>query len=145
MTAFADIVMPFKHYAYNVKEIAEPETIEEALSSSHAREWKLATESEYRSLIENDTWDLVEIPEERTAVGCQWILKVKYNGEGNIVRFKSRLVARGYSHSHEIDFNETLFFTCCAFINSYSFGPCCSKGYDCSSNGCSYCVPQWKA
>ena len=70
-------------------------------------EWKLATDSEYSSLMENDTWDLVELPEGRTAVGCKWVFKVKYNGEGKAVRFKSRLVAKGYSQKHGIDFEET--------------------------------------
>ena len=31
-------------------------------SSPHAREWTLATDSEYQSLIDNNTWDLVELP-----------------------------------------------------------------------------------
>ena len=59
------------------------------------------------NLIDNDTWDLVELPEGRTAVGCKWVFKVKHNGEGKVVRFKSRLVAKGYSQRHGIDFEET--------------------------------------
>ena len=34
----------------------------EARSSDHAAEWKVATDSEYNSLIENRTWKLVELP-----------------------------------------------------------------------------------
>ena len=49
------------------------------LKAPNAKEWKLATDSEYSSLMENDTWDLVELPEGRTAVGCKWVFKVKYN------------------------------------------------------------------
>ena len=90
-----------------MQEIPEPETFDEALSSPHAKKWKLATDSEYQSLIDNDTWDLVELPEGRTAIGCKWIFKVKYNGEGEAIRFKSRLVAKGYSQRHGIDFEET--------------------------------------
>ena len=46
-----------------VQEIPEPGTFDEALSSPHAKEWKLATDSEYQSLLDNDTWDLVELPQ----------------------------------------------------------------------------------
>ena len=55
--------------AFSVQEISEQETIDEALNSPHAKEWKLATDKEYQSLIENDTWDLVELPEGRFVVG----------------------------------------------------------------------------
>ena len=96
-----------EHCAYNVLEISEPETIEEALSSPHAKEWKQATDSEYQSLMDNDTWDLVELPDGRVAVGCRWVFKVKYDGDGKVDRFKSRLVAKGYSQRYGIDFEET--------------------------------------
>ena len=103
----ADTATLVEHCAYSAQEIPEPATIDEALGSPHAKEWKLATDSEYRSLMENDTWDLVELPEGRTAVGCKWVFKVKHNGEGKAVRFKSRLVAKGYTQKHGIDFEET--------------------------------------
>ena len=106
-TECADTATLVEHCAYSVQEIPEPETFDEALSSPHAKEWKLATDSEYQSLIDNDTWDLVELPEGRTAVGCKWVFKVKYNGEGKVERFKSRLVAKGYSQRQGLDFEET--------------------------------------
>ena len=106
-TESVDMATLSEHFAYSVQEVPEPETIDEALSSSHAKEWKLATDSEYQSLIDNNTWDLVELPEGRTPVGCKWVFKIKYNGEGKVERFKSRLVAKGYSQRQGIDFEET--------------------------------------
>ena len=41
------------HVAYHLSEIDEPSTIQEAESSNHAAEWKVATDAEYNSLIEN--------------------------------------------------------------------------------------------
>ena len=84
-----------------MQEIPEPD---EALKSPHAKDWKLATDAEYQFLIDNDTWDLVEPPEGRA---CKWVFKVKYDGEGKVERFKSRLVAKGYSQRYGIDFEET--------------------------------------
>jgi len=49
----------------NVCQIVEPATMEEALSGKHANDWKRATDSEYESLIKNETWKLVEIDMEK--------------------------------------------------------------------------------
>ncbi|CAI7894917.1 unnamed protein product [Closterium sp. NIES-54] len=46
----------------------EPATLKEALESSDAEEWKKAMESELKSIEENGTWELVELPEGRKAI-----------------------------------------------------------------------------
>ena len=38
-------------------QINEPSSIEEALASEHAEEWKASANAEYQSPMENDTWD----------------------------------------------------------------------------------------
>ena len=48
------------HVASHLSGIDEPTTMQEARSGDHAEEWKVATDSEYNSLIENKTWRLVE-------------------------------------------------------------------------------------
>ena len=106
-TEFADTAIVPEHRACIMQEIPEPVSFDEALKSPHAKDWKLATDAEYQSLVDNDTWDLVEPPEGRAVVGCKWVFKVKYDGEGKVERFKSRLVAKGYSQRYEIDFEET--------------------------------------
>jgi hypothetical protein len=37
---------------------------------------------EYRSLMENDTWDLVPLPKGRKLVRCKWVYKTKYASDG---------------------------------------------------------------
>ncbi len=84
-------------------DIDSPEVeVEEA-----AEEWKNAVESEYQSLMENDTWDLMELPEGRQAVGSMWVFKVKHDSCGRVERFKGRLVVKGYSQKYGVDFEET--------------------------------------
>ena len=95
------------HVAYRACEIIEPKTIEEALASDHAKEWKIAADSEYEALLQNETWELVELPEDREAIGCKWVFKIKYTSSGEVERFKGRLVAKGYAQKHGIDFDET--------------------------------------
>ena len=95
------------HVAYHLSEIDEPTTMQEARSSDHAAEWKVATDSEYNSLIENKTWELVELPQGRKAVGCKWVFKLKHAGDDTVERFKARLVAKGYAQKCGIDYDET--------------------------------------
>ncbi|CAI7774317.1 unnamed protein product [Closterium sp. NIES-54] len=70
----------------------EPATLKEALESSDAEEWKKATESELKSIEENGTWELVELPEGRKAITSKWLFKIKSDADGKIERYKSRLV-----------------------------------------------------
>ncbi|CAI7877602.1 unnamed protein product, partial [Closterium sp. NIES-53] len=74
----------------------EPATLKEALESSDAEEWKKAMESELKSIEENGTWELVELPEGCKAITSKWLFKIKSNADGNIERYKSRLMAKGY-------------------------------------------------
>ncbi len=87
--------------------IEEPATIQEALSSKYSEQWKAAADSEYQSLMENKTWELVELPQNRKAIGCRWVFRVKYDEKGQVERFKGRLVAKGYSQKYGIDYDET--------------------------------------
>ena len=50
----------------------------------------MPADSEYQSLLENETWDLVDLPGNRKAIGCKWIFKVKYDDNGQADRFKER-------------------------------------------------------
>ena len=95
-----------RHVAYHLSEVDEPSTIQEAKSGDHAAEWKVATEAEYNSLIENKTWKLVELPPGRKAIGCKWVFKLKHDVDGRVERFKARLVAKGYAQKYGIDYDE---------------------------------------
>ncbi|CAI7878543.1 unnamed protein product [Closterium sp. NIES-54] len=84
----------------------EPATLMEALESSDAEEWKKAMESELKSIEENGTWELVELTEGRKAITSKWLFKIKSDANGNIERYKSRLVAKGYQQKEKVDYKE---------------------------------------
>ncbi|CAI7886664.1 unnamed protein product [Closterium sp. NIES-53] len=84
----------------------EPATLKEALESSDAEEWKKAMESELKSIEENGTWELVELPEGRNAITSKWLFKIKSDADGKIERYKSRLVAKGYQQKEKVDYKE---------------------------------------
>lgn len=85
----------------------EPLTYKQAISCADAKEWCDAVDEEYRSLIENNTWTLEDLPPDRRAVSCKWVFKLKYAPDNSIARYKARLVARGYTQREGIDFTET--------------------------------------
>ncbi|CAI7795266.1 unnamed protein product [Closterium sp. NIES-54] len=84
----------------------EPATLEEALSGPQKEEWKAAMDAEFNSLIEIETWELVELPEGRRPISSKWVFKVKSGADGALERFKSRLVAKGFQQKEKVDFGE---------------------------------------
>ncbi|CAI7810992.1 unnamed protein product [Closterium sp. NIES-53] len=84
----------------------EPTTLKEDLESSDAEEWKKAMESELKSIEENGTWELVELPDGRKAITSKWLFKIKSDADGKIERYKSRLVAKGYQQKEKVDYKE---------------------------------------
>ena len=61
---------------------------------------------EMKSMSSNGVWDLEEIPKVAKTVGYKWVYKIKYDSKGNIERFKTRLVAEGFTQREGIDYNE---------------------------------------
>lgn len=86
--------------------ISEPETFEEALSGPDKIKWEQAMDEEIRSLEENHTWEIVDLPKGSKVVGCKWVYKIKTDENGIISRYKARLVARGYTQKYGIDYKE---------------------------------------
>ncbi|KAH9112109.1 hypothetical protein AeMF1_013507 [Aphanomyces euteiches] len=99
-------VAQFAHVAASVGEDL-PKTYKAAMESGNASKWSEACKAEIKSLLENKTWDVVELPEGRKAIGCKWVFKIKERADGSIDKFKARLVAKGYSQEYGIDYEET--------------------------------------
>ena len=85
----------------------DPRTFKQACKSSESVHWKEAMQKEYNSLKEYQTWDLVDLPPNANLIGCKWVFKTKRKADGQIDRFKARLVAQGFSQQHGVDYEET--------------------------------------
>jgi len=88
-------------------EFEEPLTYAEAMTSSNAKDWKEAIDTELQALEKAKTWIVSTLPKGKRAISSKWIFKIKRDETGNIKRFKARLVARGYSQREGIDYTET--------------------------------------
>jgi hypothetical protein len=62
---------------------------------------------EYSSLIDNGTWEFVDLPSDRVVVNNIWFYKVKSDTVGDVSRFKARFVAKGCSQCAGLDYTET--------------------------------------
>ena len=65
-----------------------------------------AMKTEYNSLDENNVWELVN-NQEIKPFGRSWHLFLKRGPSGEIVRYKARLVTKGFSQMPGRDYNET--------------------------------------
>ncbi|WZZ37877.1 hypothetical protein YC2023_034136 [Brassica napus] len=81
----------------------DPEKYEDA---AQHEVWRRAMEAEIKSIEENNTWELVELPDEAKVIGVKWVFKTKFNEKGEIEKFKARLVAKGYHQTQGVDFHE---------------------------------------
>ena len=87
--------------------ISEPQTYHEAISSANSTYWQEAMDREYASLLKNQTWDLIEKPFDRKPVQNKWVYKVKYKPNGEVDKFKTRLVAKDFTQKPGNNFTET--------------------------------------
>ena len=68
---------------------------------------------ELDALSRNRTQDLVDLPPDKSVVGCKWVLKIKTRSDGSIEQYKSRLVAKGFTQEYDIDYKKTFALVAC--------------------------------
>lgn len=84
----------------------DPTTYDEILNRPDKNFWLQAMNEEYQSLMDNCTWDLCDLPKDRKPIKNKWVFKTKKDENGQIVRYKARLVIKGCSQKYGIDYDE---------------------------------------
>jgi len=72
---------------------AEKISFEEAVRD---KKWQTAMDEEIKVIDRNNTWELTKFPEGSQPIGVKWVFKKKMNAQGEIERYKVRLVVNGY-------------------------------------------------
>ncbi|PKU83116.1 Retrovirus-related Pol polyprotein from transposon TNT 1-94 [Dendrobium catenatum] len=83
---------------------ATPTTYNQASKTDH---WNLAMQNEIMALTKQNTWSLVPKPANKPILGCKWTFKTKLLPNGQVDRYKARLVALGYNQQYGINYTET--------------------------------------
>ncbi|KAE8875946.1 hypothetical protein PF003_g39908 [Phytophthora fragariae] len=91
--------------------VVEPTTVEEVLRSSRAQ-WLQALNAEFDALIRNQTWKLVERPSSTPGklvkvLTSRWVVSLKRDEHGNIIRYKARLVIHGFKQRYGLEHWDT--------------------------------------
>jgi hypothetical protein len=61
---------------------------------------------EMKSIDNNKTWTLEDLPPGHRAIGLNWVYKLKRNEDGAVVKHKACLVAKGYVQKQGVDYDE---------------------------------------
>lgn len=68
--------------------------------------WVQAMKEELKYKEVNNTWSLVEFPQDKKTIDVKWIYKVKLNPKGEVTRHKARLVAKVFIRREGINFDD---------------------------------------
>jgi len=63
--------------------------------------------AELKSVIECNTWELVDRPKGQKVIGNRFVLRNKYLPDGTLENRKARIVARGFIQRPDIDYDKT--------------------------------------
>src|SRR6202050_4644786 len=98
---------PDNQESANIAHGEEPKTHTQAMASPDAAEWLAAECYELDQLALLDVYDLTLLPPGRSRTGCRWVYKIKHDTEGNIILYRARIVAQGFTQCPGEDFCET--------------------------------------
>ncbi|XP_075076737.1 uncharacterized protein LOC142163361 [Nicotiana tabacum] len=82
----------------------EPKSFKEACQDPN---WVEAMSQEINALEDNATWSIVDLSAGKRAIGSKWVFNIKYKVNGEIERYKARLVVKGYTQQEGLDYHET--------------------------------------
>ena len=84
----------------------EPTSYQEAVNSSDGPRWKEAIDSEIKSILQNHTWELVDLPPGCKPLG-KWIFNKKMKSDGTIDKYKAKLIIKGFRQLEGLNYFDT--------------------------------------
>ncbi|XP_070001957.1 uncharacterized protein [Nicotiana sylvestris] len=100
------LLAPFPHISNShscalssYSSLIEPKSYREVATNP---KWIEAIKLVVAALEDNHTWSIVDLPIGKTLIRCTWIFKIKFKASGEVERYKSRLVVKGYSQKEDL-------------------------------------------
>ncbi|GJZ43614.1 putative retrotransposon protein [Tanacetum coccineum] len=92
---------------HEFRDLGEPANYKAALLDPESDKWLSAMNVEIQSMKDNKVWDLVDLPPNDKIVGSKWLFKKKIYFDRVVHTYKARFVAKGYTQTPGIDYEET--------------------------------------
>ncbi|GJW13193.1 retrotransposon protein, putative, ty1-copia subclass [Tanacetum coccineum] len=92
---------------HELGDLGEPANYKAALLDPESKKWLDAMNVEMQSIKDNDIWDLVDLPPNDKTIGSKWLFEKKTDMDGAVHTFKAHLVAKGFTQTYEVDYEET--------------------------------------
>ena len=105
--------LPAKGYLagdINLKPAPEPNQYHNVKNSPDRSLWEKAMAEELATLNKMGTYEMIPqelLPPDSNIVDCRYVYKIKYNSQGEVARYKARLVARGFTQRAGVDYDES--------------------------------------
>lgn len=95
-----------RHRAFvaNLDVGVEPATFYEAMKDE---KWEDVMQAEIQALEKNGTWTLMNLPAGKKVIGNKWMYKTEHKADGNVERYKARLVVLRNNQREGIYYSET--------------------------------------
>ncbi|GKA85347.1 retrotransposon protein, putative, ty1-copia subclass [Tanacetum coccineum] len=92
---------------HELGDLGEPANYKAALLDPESDKWLNAMNVEMQSIRDNEVWELVDLPPNGKTVGHKWLFKKKTDMDGAVHTYKACLVAKGFTQTPGIDYEET--------------------------------------
>ena len=98
-------ILEEEEFAFRMNKDDLPKNYEDAIRGDEGEKWKNAMDEEIETLGKIGTWRLEDLPTDHKSVGCRWVYAKKQNEYGEVIKYKARLVAQGFSQKPGTDFS----------------------------------------
>nr|GEX85880.1 reverse transcriptase, RNA-dependent DNA polymerase [Tanacetum cinerariifolium] len=93
-----------KAFLMTISSNHKPSCFEQATQDE---KWQNAMQQEIKALEKNGTWTLKELPEGKRPIDFKWVYKTKFKYNGEVKRYKARLVAKRCTQREGVYYHET--------------------------------------
>ena len=67
----------------------DPNSYSQAIKAQDAQYWLEAMRDEIELIEKNQVWQLVDLPKDRKAIECKWVLRKKLKSDGSLNKYKA--------------------------------------------------------